>query len=124
MLWIEKDWVAIAWNDIVCPDNPDHLIAGTRTEGIEKKRGGLNYAVKYACDGDLQKIVPFWFRFVGRFYGYTRGIKPKILHSIQVNGYEDCRYLLRYWKNNHIINHNVIISELWGVSHYLPVPQL
>lgn len=121
--FIEKDWVALCWNDIVCPDNPSHLEAGTRTEGIRDEKGGRKYALKYAVKC-WQKIVPLLYQNVGRFWGHSQGIEPKIVQSIQVLGYEDCRHFLRFWKNAHMINHNVIIGTLWNVAKYLPVPKL
>ena len=121
--FIEMDWIGLAWNDIVCPDNPDHLKAGTRVERIRKQKGGRNYAVKYATKC-WQKTVPQVYKNVGRFWGHSQGIEPRITHSIQVHGYDDCQYELRHWKNACIINHDVIITVLWNVAKYLPVPKL
>lgn len=116
--FIEKDWIALAWNDIICPDNIDHLKAGTRVERIRKQKGGRNYAVKYATKC-WQKYVPKAYQNVGRFWGHSQGIEPRIIQSIQVLGYEDCRHFLRFWKNAHLVNHDVIISVLWNVAKYI-----
>ena len=121
--FIEWDWVALAWYDIVGSENVNHLDAGTKIERVKKKKGARHYAVKYACKC-WQKIVPGQYKNVGRFWGHSEGIEPKIIHSIQLLGYDDCRHFLRFWKNNKVINHDVIISTLWNVAKYLPVPKL
>ena len=116
--FIEMDWVALQWFDIVGSEDIKHLEAGTRTERVRKEKGGRHYAVKYACKC-WQKIVPQRYQDVGRFWGHSYGIEPKIIQSIQVLGYEDCRHFLRFWKNVHLINHDVILSVLWNVARHI-----
>lgn len=116
--FIELDWVALQWNDIIAPDDIDHLRAGTRTEGLRKKRGAQNYAVKYSAK-TWQKIVPAQYQNVGRFWGHSQGIEPKVIESIQVLGYEDVWHYLRDWKNVNMVNHDIIISVLWNVAKYV-----
>jgi hypothetical protein len=71
---IDKLWVSSAWWEIVASQNRDHLLAGTRVEKLRKT--GAWYAVKYAYKM-RQKEVPKNYRNVGRFYGYSRDVKPQ-----------------------------------------------
>ena len=121
--FIPYKWVAATWNRIVAPDNADHLKASTRTEWIRDRKGAQKYAVLYSSK-PFQKIVPDEYQNVGRFWSHSYGIEPQIIQSIQVLGYEDCRHFLRFWKNAHLINHDVILSVLWNVAKYLPPPNL
>jgi hypothetical protein len=70
---IDKLWISEAWWEIVESMDRAHLLAGTRVETLRKK--GAWYAVKYAYKMK-QKSVPKNYRNVGRFYGYSRDVKP------------------------------------------------
>ena len=96
----------------------DHLKAGTKTERVRKPKGARNYAVKYAqkC---RQKEVPENYENVGRFWGHSRGIEPKLIRSIQVMGYEDAIYCLRTWKYVHKINHDRIVTVLYNAAEHI-----
>lgn len=50
--------------------------ASCRYEPITSKDGGARYACKYAYKTE-QKSVPFQFNDVGRFWGCTRGVRPR-----------------------------------------------
>jgi hypothetical protein len=71
---IDKLWVSSAWWGIVESMDRAHLLAGTRVETLRKT--GAWYAVKYAYKM-RQKEVPKNYRNVGRFYGYSRDVKPQ-----------------------------------------------
>lgn len=87
------------WYEIVGSDDPKHLAAGTRLERLRSPEGGRRYAVKYAMKM-RQKAVPPGYRSVGRFYGYSKDVKPKpVIEGIELNAWElkdilgDWRYL-------------------------------
>lgn len=70
---IDKRKVSRDWYEIVNSGDDRHLLAGTRVERLRK--AGAWYALKYA--GKMaQKRVPENYRNVGRFYGYSRDVKP------------------------------------------------
>lgn len=73
-LAIDKLWLSEAWWEVVGSLDYDHLRAGTRVERLRTK--GARYAVKYAYKM-RQKLVPEEYRAVGRFYGYSRDVKPQ-----------------------------------------------
>lgn len=66
--------VAQVWNRIVEGDH-NHLLAGTRTEALRSPEHARHYAVKYAMK-PYQKAVPALYVNVGRFYGYSGGVRP------------------------------------------------
>lgn len=68
--------VSHTWYGIVKSGDPKHLLAGTRTEVLRNPEGGKRYAVKYAVKM-RQKAVPKEFRNVGRFWGNSKGVKPR-----------------------------------------------
>ena len=76
---IQKDWMSLAWYEIVNSGSHDHYRAGTRVEALRKP--GAWYAVKYARKA-TQKIVPKDYRNVGRFYGYSPGVKPVLYATV------------------------------------------
>lgn len=86
--------VARTWNDIV-DGGYDHLRVGTRSERLRSPEGGRHYCVKYAQKMS-QKAVPALYRNVGRFYGYTRPVKPKAIMSVATS-WQSLRNLLGDW---------------------------
>jgi len=120
--YLHYKWIAETWNRIVSPDDADHLVAGTSIERIRDRNGANKYIVKYGMK-TWQKLVPLLYQFVGRFWGFSQGIEPKIQHEIQVTGYDDARYWLRFWSNAHLVNHDLIISTLWNVAKHMSIPQ-
>lgn len=67
--------VSTTWWRVCGKLDPKHLAAGCRTERLRSLEGGKHYAVKYAMKM-RQKVVPVDYRDVGRFWGYTVGVKP------------------------------------------------
>jgi hypothetical protein len=62
-------WVAKTWYQIVNSEDERHLRAGTRTEKLNKGRGGtISYASKYAAKA-AQKVAPEGYENLGRFWG-------------------------------------------------------
>ncbi len=103
-IWIDipipRDFYATIsedWYQIVGSDDPNHLAAGTRTEAVRTRDGAARYAVKYAAKM-RQKIVPAEYRDVGRFFGYSRAVKPEaMMDPIPVDGRADLQQKLGSW---------------------------
>lgn len=87
--------VAGIWNDIV-QGGYDHLRAGTRSERLRSPEGGKHYCVKYA-QKMAQKAIPALYRNVGRFYGYTKSVRPKMIMQVTMS-WQDIRSLLGDWE--------------------------
>jgi len=85
---------AQSWNGIVGGDNI-HLREGTHTERLRTSEGGRHYCVKYA-QKMRQKLVPAAYENVGRFYGYSRNVKPRPVLELAI-GWEGLRRLLGDW---------------------------
>lgn len=90
-------FVADAWYEIVDGKDPKHLSAGTRVEAVRNQDGARRYALKYA--GKMrQKRVPADYRNCGRFFGYSRDVKPQEVHvEHQVSGRKELLYLMSDW---------------------------
>lgn len=88
--------VALAWYNIVASGDEKHLLAGTRTERIRKADGAKRYAVKYAFKMK-QKVPPKDIVYTGRFYGYSRDVKPKVKYSTEIDE-TSLRILLEKWE--------------------------
>jgi hypothetical protein len=103
-IWIDVDIprqlyaiVSRDWYEIVGSKDQKHLAAGTRCERMRSKDGAARYAVKYAAKM-RQKIVPAAYRDVGRFFGYSRDVKPhKVMDPIPVDGRADLQTKLGDW---------------------------
>jgi hypothetical protein len=87
--------VAHSWNGIIDGDNV-HLQQGTHTERLRSSEGGRHYCVKYA-QKMRQKIVPAAYENVGRFYGYSRDVKPSPVMELTI-GWEGLKRLLGSWE--------------------------
>lgn len=90
-----RQWIAERWFNVVNSGDDRHKRAGTRFEKLRSSDGGSRYAVKYAKKM-RQKDVPPSFRNVGRFYGYSQGVKPKIVGFYPISGY-DLMKILNDW---------------------------
>lgn len=86
--------VSSTWNRIVKGDI-DHLKVGTRTERLRSPEGGRHYAVKYAVKMK-QKLVPAAYENVGRFYGYSKDVKPKPIIGALVS-WQQLHAILKDW---------------------------
>jgi hypothetical protein len=86
--------VAHKWHNII-KSGLDGLRAGTRTERLRSPEGGRHYAVKYA-QKMKQKIVPAAYENVGRFYGYSRDVKPRPIMEYALN-WEELKGILGEW---------------------------
>lgn len=86
--------VSQCWNKVVRGDH-DHLLAGTRTERLRSPLHARHYAVKYAMK-PYQKAVPALYRNVGRFYGYSRGVKPKPIAYAPIR-WDQLQEVLKDW---------------------------
>lgn len=65
----DKKFISNKWYEIVGSEDERHLRAGTRTEVLQRGRGGtISYASKYASKA-CQKAVPEGYSKVGRFWG-------------------------------------------------------
>lgn len=59
-----KEWVSLAWYQVVGSGEHDHLRAGTRVERIRSPQGVFWYASKYVAKIDTEQVPG-----VGRFWG-------------------------------------------------------
>lgn len=87
--------VSSAWYRIVGSKDVRHLQAGTRVETIRKPDGARRYAVKYAMKMK-QKHVPSEYRNVGRFWGCSKRVVPKVGRTIRATD-DDIRGRLEGW---------------------------
>lgn len=87
--------VATTWYEIVGSGDRKHMLAGTRSERLRTPEGGAHYAVKYA-QKMRQKTVPALFESVGRFYGYSAGVKPKAKFQV-IASWQDITEALGDW---------------------------
>lgn len=108
-------WLAGFWYKIVGSGDGKHLRAGTRIEKVRKQGGARNYVVKYA-QKTYQKVVPDKYRNVGRFYGYSRDVKPQMRYEIDVEGDEDMMGKLGEWKYKGRVR-GKIVSLLYNASY-------
>jgi len=116
--FVPYDWIREAWYEIVGSGDVKHFDAGTKVERVRKNRGAKHYAVKYAMKCE-QKDVPCNYRDVGRFWGHSRGIEPRVIRTIQVMGYEDAWHYLSDWEYVDRINHDKIISVLYNATSHV-----
>lgn len=128
--WIHHEALAAAWYKIVGSGDPKHLRAGTRIEAFRNPDGFAAYASKYAAKME-QKEVPEVYRDVGRFWGYSKAIKPKskpILSGSMVSMITALRVLRnlynarrRSWGCRPFRDSGSYSFILWG-GGYLPPP--
>ena len=92
-----RETVRLTWYRIVASGDEKHLLAGTRVEWLRSRDGGARYAVKYAMKM-YQKVVPKGYRNVGRFWGCSRTVIPRVYADIVVSergvweGLQDWKY--------------------------------
>lgn len=98
--FIDAEWVAKAWSDVVGSDNKWHCEKGSRVEYIRTSVD--KYLAKYVGK-EYQKIVPEDYENVGRFWGASRGIlKPSELNFKDLDYSQITklfRILKRYYQN-------------------------
>ena len=96
---LRKNEVSLEWFLIVGSDDDKHLMAGTRTEQLRSKRGGANYAIKYAKKM-VQKTVPEGYSNVGRFWGHSKGVKPVVVieHELERCTNEMLKDAMSWWE--------------------------
>lgn len=57
--YIDKEWLAVSWSDIVSGGDWRHLAAGTRIEALKRGRAGtVSYAKKYARKQEQKELPP------------------------------------------------------------------
>lgn len=88
--------VANTWYNLVGSKDHKHLLAGTRSERLRSPEGGKRYAVKYAAKM-AQKKVPDIMHNVGRFYGYSKPVRPKAKAVIPMT-WQQVRAILGDWE--------------------------
>lgn len=88
--------VSANWYRIVGSGDSKHLAAGTRVEKIRKVDGARFYGVKYA-QKMRQKTVPEDYRNVGRFWGCSRDVPPKVPDVIPCTE-DDVRGVIESWR--------------------------
>lgn len=81
--YVDKSWLAMAWYQIVASENPYHLKAGTRVEGLRSRGDAVNYAAKYATK---QMEYPVeGFERIGRWWG-VYGQRSVVEADIYIKG--------------------------------------
>lgn len=83
---IGRKWLSRSWYEIVGSEDKKHLAAGTRLEALRIPGG--RYAIKYA-QKMRQKTVPLGYRNCGRFFGFSRGVKPQKLAEVTSGNLDD-----------------------------------
>lgn len=103
---IDKKELKKMWYEIVNSNYPWHLIKGAHIEPIRSLEGYAHYLTDYLTK-EQQKIVPFEFRNVGRFWGYSRSLlDPHIIKIIlgtesEINSFKKKHIRpLRRWMDN------------------------
>lgn len=117
-----QHWVSKTWYRICGTGDLRHLAAGTRLERIRKPNGARNYAVKYAHKMK-QKAVPPDYRNVGRFWGCTRGVKPKVKGSFACSN-DDLVGALEaggwLWQNGDVIRYHTLYGASEALTNWVP----
>jgi len=88
--------VAKSWYLIVRSRDERHMRAGTRVERIRKADGAKRYALKYAYK-TKQKSVPGPYQNVGRFWGCSRDVRPRVGVTVAMDEMS-VRQLLEDWE--------------------------
>lgn len=70
-----REWVALAWYEVVGSGDPKHLSAGTSVEWWRSSSGTLGTYVAKEAAKWVQKQVPEDFENVGRFWGQFGGVQ-------------------------------------------------
>lgn len=113
---IEKTAVSERWYAIVASEDERHLRAGTRVEALRSREGGARYAVKYAMKM-YQKNVPEDYADVGRFWGHSQGVKPKLKSVYRIRNEADLTLYLLKWLQEK--NGRLSYKHLFGAAPYL-----
>lgn len=110
--------LSYAWARIVDKNiDPDHLKAGTRVESVRKGGNLAHYAVKYAMKM-YQKNVPELYQNVGRFWGVSKGVKPKLRQVHPIASEKDLQlYLSKWLKENR--SRSIDYRVLFNATEYL-----
>lgn len=111
-------WVANRWYEIVNSKERNHLNAGTEVKRLKSAKKARHYVVSYMHKAK-QKIAPIWFEHMGRWYGTSRRVIPKMVRTIQVLGYEDAKHYLQKWNYKYIINHDSMVVVLFNATEFL-----
>ncbi len=75
--YIDKDWVATSWYEVVGSGIALHLTAGTSTEAVASYNGVLRYAAKYLAKRAEGDAPLNWGRWWGRFNAAALPINVK-----------------------------------------------
>lgn len=100
--FIDYQWLAQAWFEIVGSGNPKHLQAGTEVRRVKSWRGVMSYAAKYVAKPNEQ-LPAGWPAHVGRWWGVLgRGKLPQVWHEQTMSFhefYQVRRILRRYLRS-------------------------
>ena len=103
---IDENELKREWYKIVGSHDPKHLKHGAHIQPIRSVDGFAHYLTNYLTKEE-QKFVPFEFRDVGRFWGYSRSLlEPYIIKIIIGTPEELCGFRakhlrpLRKWVEN------------------------
>jgi hypothetical protein len=70
--WVDYQWIAQGWYEVVGSNDPKHLAAGTEIRRVRSWRGVLSYAAKYVAK--VHEDLPPGWENIGRIWG-IRGAK-------------------------------------------------
>jgi hypothetical protein len=108
--FVNKDALARKWYEIVGSNDPRHLKAGTRIEGVKNPDQVGAYMGSYMTKAE-QKEVPAEFRRVGRFWGASRCLTKTIYRMKGL--YRDVARELRAWRGqNQAVRHKIAEEQL------------
>lgn len=71
--YVNREWLAQAWYEIVGSGDLKHLVAGTRVDWVRSPKRTASYYSEYMSKLH-QKQVPSFFQNVGRFWGFTKSL--------------------------------------------------
>lgn len=92
--WVDRQWLAQAWYEVVGSNDPKHLAAGTEVRAVRSWRGVLSYAAKYVAKVETD-LPPGWEN-VGRIWG-IRGVKHLPITIVRfVVGHREF-FIVRRW---------------------------
>ena len=110
-----KEWLSKTWYRVVGSGDERHLRAGTNSQKVRKYRGGNRYAVKYSSK-TYQKDVPEDYQNVGRFWGCSKGVNPKVMARATLREDDLLRALEGWSQFERLGEDSLTYSTLFGAA--------
>lgn len=115
--YIDSLWLTTRWFDAVGSGDERHLSAGIEVRAIRNKDGARNYMVWYSTKMS-QKKVPAHLTNCGRFWGHSRGVKPKPIESRVVYGMDSLLDSMGDWKYKENVRGR-LVKVLYNASEHI-----